>query len=130
MKILFVCTGNTCRSPLAEVLAASPDREVRSRGLAAYEGDGASLYAIDAAAELGFDLSGHKARLVSADDMLWADAVYGMTQEHAAALRSFFPEHADKVKMLPGGDIPDPVGGELSEYRACAARLREDIKAL
>lgn len=130
MNILFVCTGNTCRSPLAEVLAASPDREVRSRGLAAYEGDGASLYAIDAAAELGFDLSGHKARLVSEEDMLWADAVYGMTGGHAVLLKTFFPEHANKVKTLPGGDIHDPAGGELWEYRACAARLREDIKAL
>ncbi len=128
MKILFVCTGNTCRSPLAEVL--SPGREVRSRGLAAYEGEGASPYAVAAAAELGFDLSGHKARLVSEEDMLWADAVYAMTQDHAAALRSFFPEHADKVKTLPGGDLPDPIGGELAEYRACAARLREDIRAL
>jgi ribosomal-protein-alanine N-acetyltransferase len=112
---------------MAEVIAANKGWEARSRGLAAYEGADASMHAVEVADELGFDLWTHKARLVREDDMEWADVVYGLTMAHVSMLRSTFPAYADKVKTMPGGDVPDPVGGTLSEYRECAARLQEDI---
>ncbi|MDR0293517.1 MAG: low molecular weight protein arginine phosphatase [Oscillospiraceae bacterium] len=132
MRVLFVCTGNTCRSPLAEVLcrALKPDWEARSGGLAAYEGADAASFSIEAARGRGCDLTEHKARMVREEDMVWADAVYGLTAAHVAMLRTVFPACADKVRTLPGGDVPDPLGGTLSDYRACAERLKEDIAQL
>jgi protein-tyrosine phosphatase len=132
MKILFVCTGNTCRSPLAEVLYTHchPEREARSRGLAAYENAGAAAHAAEVARERGCDLSAHQAHMVAGSDMEWADTVYGMTTAHAAMLRTVFPAFADKVKTLPGGNLPDPIGGTMSDYRDCADRLEKDIAEL
>ncbi|MDR1692033.1 MAG: low molecular weight protein arginine phosphatase [Oscillospiraceae bacterium] len=132
MRVLFVCTGNTCRSPLAEVLAkaARPEWETRSRGLAADDGAGASAYAAEAAKERGCGLIRHAARQLSEEDLLWSDVVYGMTAAHVSVLRNAYPAHAGKIRTLPGGDVPDPFGGELSDYRACAARLAEDIETL
>ncbi|MCL2003277.1 MAG: low molecular weight protein arginine phosphatase [Oscillospiraceae bacterium] len=132
MKILFVCTGNTCRSPLAEVLCAArkPEWEARSRGLAAYENANAAAHAAEAAREHGCDLSAHQAHMVAERDIDWADTVIGMTTAHAAMLRTLFPAHADKIRTLPGGDLPDPLGGTMSDYRQCADRLEQDVAEL
>jgi protein-tyrosine phosphatase len=132
MKILFICTGNTCRSPLAEVLYTRryPEREARSRGIAAYENADAAAHSVTVAWEYGCDLSAHRAGMVAERDMEWADAVYGMTTAHAAMLRTIFPAYADKINTLPGGDLPDPLGGTMSDYRICAERLERDVEEL
>jgi protein-tyrosine-phosphatase len=132
MKILFVCTGNTCRSPLAEVFYAQryPEHEARSRGLAAFENSPAAPHSAAVAREYGCDLSSHQAHTVVDRDMSWADVIVGMTTAHAATLRSIFPAFADKVRTLPGGDLPDPLGGTLSDYRICAERLEADVAGL
>jgi protein-tyrosine-phosphatase len=68
--------------------------------------------------------------MVCEDDMAWADTVYGLTAGHNKILRAIFPAFADKIKGLPGGDVPDPIGGTPESYRACAARLEREIMQL
>jgi protein-tyrosine phosphatase len=143
--IVFVCTGNTCRSPLAEALckrllaerlgcapAELPDRGflVLSAGLSAMMGGGAAGEAIEVARELGADLSNHRSRPLSAELMYQADCLLAMTQSHLDALISIYPELESRSRLLDpeGQDVPDPIGSEQAVYRECAgtiARLLE-----
>ena len=120
--ILFVCTGNTCRSPMAEGIAVSRGVDARSAGLAALPGALATPRAVEAAARYGADLSGHRARQVTGDMLLAAQAVYVMTPGHAAALKQAYPACAGKVRVLAPA-IPDPFGGDDRVYRACAQSI-------
>ena len=93
-----------------------------SCGIAAPEGAPASEYARQAAAELGGDLSLHRARQADRALLSGAEKIYTMTGRHAAALRQAFPELADRVEpILP--PVPDPYGGSAEDYRRTAAAL-------
>ncbi|WP_035106898.1 low molecular weight protein arginine phosphatase [Desulfovirgula thermocuniculi] len=141
-KVLFVCTGNTCRSAMAEALArgylaekgAAGEVEVASRGLFAPEGGGASEHAVAVMEEMGLDLSAHRARRLLAEDMAEADLVLAMTEHHKEMICRLFPEEAAKVFTLAefagrDGDVPDPFGGTQEEYRRCALHLKELVEA-
>jgi protein-tyrosine-phosphatase len=67
--------------------------------------------------------------MVSEEDMEWAEAVYGMTKGHSHMLRTIFPTFTDKVKGFIG-DVPDPIGGTMGDYRDCAAQLEREIGSL
>jgi protein-tyrosine phosphatase len=137
---LFVCTGNTCRSPLAEVLCKKrladrlgcstdelPSRGfvVLSAGLAAMIGSGAAPEAIAAAQTYGTDLAAHSSRPVTADLISQADYVLAMTQSHLRMLFSYFPESATCARLLSpdGEDITDPLGCDREVYKECARTI-------
>jgi protein-tyrosine phosphatase len=140
-RILFVCTGNTCRSPMAEAIARSligPEgtldgipTEVSSAGVAASEGEPASPQTTGALRALGIEPSPHRSQGVTSEAARGADAIYAMTASHARALRTMGPEVAEKVEVLDpsGSDIPDPVGGPVALYISTAKRLEELIRS-
>jgi protein-tyrosine-phosphatase len=134
--ILFVCTGNTCRSALAEGLARArlgpePGTTFASAGLYALDGAPATAHALSVAAEVGVDLGAHRARSLSREMVEAADRVYGMTRSHAEALALLGAELADRVALLDpsGGDIPDPYGGDLDAYHRARDRIAAAVEA-
>lgn len=128
MNILFVCTGNTCRSPMAAALfnkiAIEKDLPVKieSAGLFANEGEGASAEAVVAMKAYDIDLLGHHAQTINTELLEKSDLVLTMTAAHKMVLE---PTLQDKVYTLCefaglDGDIPDPYGGDADEYKECA----------
>ncbi len=128
MKRLVVCTGNTCRSPMAKALVeryqAAGD-EVQSAGLSV-TGAAASVYAVMALREIGIDLSFHKSQLITAEQVAWADEIGVMTPSHKVAVTSLFDVDPDKVIVL-GKGIPDPFGLSLTDYRHTRDILQKAI---
>ena len=135
-QIVFVCTGNTCRSPMAAALFRAHDGEARtgltasSAGMFAHEGLPASENAVLAVRELGGDLSAHRARQLTPEIVADADYLVCMTAAHYDRLLERFPQAADKIYTLSGRDVGDPFGGDLTVYRASAAAIDEAIEAL
>jgi len=139
-RILFVCTGNTCRSPMAEAIfrakTADQDYEVRSAGVGAFDGQPASRHAIEVMAERGIEHVHQSSRL---DDGLidWSDLILTMTASHKQAILSNFLTATNKVHTLREfvgvegyGDIADPFGGTMEDYRRCAEEIEESLDRL
>lgn len=139
MNIIFVCTGNTCRSPMAEALLRQKNdaHTVSSAGLSVFSAAPAAENAITVMQEYGADLSAHRARQLTVEAVQNADLILTMTAGHKAVLCTLFPNAAPKTRTLgeyagtPESDVDDPFGGDLATYRACAAeiaRLLEEAK--
>jgi protein-tyrosine phosphatase len=146
LMILFVCTGNTCRSPMAEGLCRKllaertgcPGDEledhgaiVMSAGIAAGSAGDAAREAVEALAERGIDLSSHQTQPLSEPLVRHADLIYAMTQSHRQAIVAQWPDAAERVEVLSaaGCDIPDPIGGPLERYQRCAAQIEQALRA-
>lgn len=138
-NILFICTGNTCRSPMAEGLfrklsAAHPEWHAASAGTSAWHGQEASPETLRVLEAQGVNLSCHESRPVTDDLMEKATAVYAMTESHLAALLANFPEHGDKVRLVTcytdNRNIADPIGCGQSAYNSVARQLSSAIQAI
>ena len=138
--VLFVCQGNICRSPMMAALAedaarrAGLDIAVASAGTAALIGDPAEPSARACIAELGLDLSAHRARQVTPDMIASALLVVTASAAQRDWLRRLASEHADRVVALADltaqGDVPDPWGRNAVEYRRVRGMIEEAMPAL
>jgi protein-tyrosine-phosphatase len=141
-NLLFVCTGNTCRSPMAAAVAAAElarrgwsHVRVASAGVAASPDAPASEHAITVVREDGLDISGHRARLISPDLLAWADLAVAMSPSHVGALAELGAAHKSALitDFLDDGDsrgVVDPFGGPLEDYRRTYAVLATAVARL
>lgn len=129
MNILFVCTGNTCRSPMAEgILRSLADEKgleinVKSAGIAAFDGESAAENAIKAMEEIGIDIKNHKSRILHRELVRNSNLILTMSRSHKDMILRAYPESEKKVFTLKEyaykeeGDIIDPFGGSLKTYQ-------------
>ncbi len=139
--IVFVCTANSCRSPMAEVLCKQmlaqrlgcaiedlPDRgyTILSAGTSAFEDGPASSQAVEAMRRQGLDLTEHVSRPVTPTLVEDADILFVMAEHHGDSIRRILPDARDKIRLMDpsGRDVEDPVGGSVEEFLECARTIK------
>jgi RpiB/LacA/LacB family sugar-phosphate isomerase len=141
--LLFVCTGNTCRSPMAEALARRaladrPDWRVLSAGIGAINGQAASTHSVTALRQIGVELTGHTSRMLTGRMIREADYIFGLTRGHVEGIAMLYPEAAEKLFVLREFeegisdldlDISDPIGGPLDGYVECRNQIQGAVEA-
>jgi RpiB/LacA/LacB family sugar-phosphate isomerase len=142
--ILFVCTGNVCRSPMAEGLfrravQGRGDFRVVSAGLGAMDGQMPTQHSVTAMRELGIDISGQRSRMLTAELVRSADFIFGMTHGHVDTIALLYPPAAEKTFLLREfdetlevyeKDISDPIGSPYDVYVFCRDQIEQGIATL
>ncbi len=146
MMVLFVCTGNTCRSPMAEMMLQRrvadqlgceisdlEDRGVMimSAGIAAMMGGQAASEAVDVMRERNLDLSSHESQPLGDRLVRFADHIFTMTRGHREAILSQWPDAEPRIRLVcrDNRDVGDPIGGPPELYRRCADQIDEQLAA-
>jgi glycine hydroxymethyltransferase len=143
-NVLFVCTGNICRSPIAEgffrrLLGNRRDIEVASAGVHAVRGQPPSLYAVQVCEVEGVDISGLRSQPVTAPLIDRATHIFAMTGSHLETIHTLFPQSAEKSFLLrefeePGTtvwrDVPDPIGLGRDVYELCARTIKNALPSV
>ena len=143
MRILFVCSGNTCRSPLAEAItkrmisdAGRTDIETWSAGTNAWDGSPASDGALLVGIERGLDLSEHRSRLLTSEIIAESDLVLVMAPSHLSRVKELEPgSNAHMLSSFASGNgegqaVQDPFGGDLTAYRDAFEEIEQALSGL
>ena len=144
--IVFICTANVCRSPMAEKLfddalaKSKTEKKIRvfSAGLTAANGDKASSNSCDAVKEVGLDLTDHRSTVATRSTLQNASAIFCMTESHRALMHMYFELPDDSPVFLmrefmegvPDKELPDPFGQDLDVYRECRDKMTEALPSL
>ncbi|HZW82651.1 MAG TPA: low molecular weight protein arginine phosphatase [Candidatus Deferrimicrobium sp.] len=139
-NLVFVCTGNTCRSNVAEVLAVQASAQLglmqwrfSSAGIMAFPGSPASENSLRAMQELGLDLSAHRATQLDTSLIEGADLILTMTQSHKTQILDSYPSVDSKVYTLleyaygQPGQVEDPFGRDIETYRRTSAQIKQAV---
>lgn len=148
MNVLFVCTGNTCRSPMAEELAddaagrsRTVDFNFKSAGTFACEGEPATPEAIEVMDEVGLNIERHRAQQFGKELAEWADVILCMEANHIEAMEAMAPDEESKMHTLlgfavgvdgypgeTGYDVKDPYNEDIEDYRVARDQIAEAVE--
>lgn len=136
MRVTFICSGNTCRSPMAERMlkyhlekAGITDVEVCSRGFCAVEKTPMNKLAVAALKQLDIKCPPHKAKCISMDTLQKSDMIIVMTERHKSRLGAL-PRVFTLGELTSCGEVADPYGGDSEIYTACANQLMQATEKL